>query len=784
MALFFWSSCSTRKDNFASRSYHNVTTKFNVLYNGNVALDKGILDLNSDYEDNYWEVLPVEPLKINEEVIDLPGQKSEDSPKTTFDIAEEKAVKAVQKHGMYIAGNEKNKQIDDAYLLLGKARYYSQRFVPSLEAFEFTLKNNPNSDLNTELRIWKAKTLVRLQNEETAVDQLKLLLRKDNLKKEELEHAHTALAMAYIALDSFPAAIKQLHLALESDENKEQHARNLFVLGQLYDLQKSNDSAQWAFNQLIDYKKAPRKYEVHAYLKNVKYTDDPNELNLLKDKIKKISKDPLNKPYEDEIHYHLAEISFKEGNDTDALKYLHQSVGFPQAKKYQKVLSYERLGDYYFDKTDFVTAAVYYDSVRPHVENSNTKHIKKLERKIKNLEDVVFYENLLKENDSILGLVAMNETDRKTYFEAYIAKLKKADELRAIQIENAERNQTAGNQTIPDTKETTTSKGKWYFYNTQTVAFGKSEFLRLWGKRELKDNWRWAQNKSELVGNEKSANDFRNNSTKEEGQSPDYNVNTYLQKIPTDLKEIDKLKEDNANALYQLGLIYKEKFQVYPLAANRLERFLDKNSKENLNLPAKYHLAKVYEKMGDVRSTDLKTQIISQHPDSRYAQMLQNTKEALVNDSIKTPEMHYEKVYCDYEYEFFDLVLSQCEAAVVQYADEPILPKFELLKAYALYHVKGKDSFVDALEFVVANFPKTEEAIHAQEVLDRLNGIVRPKEEPKEIKVREESKENPRKAFEKTNEPIKGMDEDEKKQKVLEMIKNQGPPPSEKEKRG
>lgn len=760
-----------------------MTTKYNVLYNGNVALDKGILELNTDYEDNYWEVLPIEPLKISEEVIDLPGQKSEDAPKTTFDIAEEKAVKAVQKHGMYIAGSERNKQIDDAYMLLGKARYYSQRFVPSLEAFEFTLKNNPNSDLNTELRIWKAKTLVRLQNEESAVDQLKLLLRKDNLQKEELEQAHTALAMAYIAMDSVPAAIKQLHLALESDENKEQHARNLFVLGQLYDLQKSNDSAQWAFNQLIEYPKAPRKYEVHAYLKKVKFTDDANELAQLKAKIKKISKDPLNKPYEDEIHYHLAEISFKEGNNIDALKYLHQSVGFPQAKKYQKVLSYERLGDYYFDKTDFVTAAVYYDSVRPHVENSNTKHIKKLERKIKNLEDVVFYENVLKENDSVLGLVAMNETDRKTYFEAYIAKLKKEDELKAIQIENAERNQIAGNQTIPDEKENNKSKGKWYFYNTQTVAFGKSEFVRMWGKKELKDNWRWSQNKSEMIGNEKSSNVSKNSSTKGDAQISQYNVNTYLQKIPTDPKDIEKLKDDNANALYQLGLIYKEKFQVYPLAANRLERFLDKNSKENLILPAKFHLAKIYEKLGDTRSANLKTQIISQYPDSRYAQMLQNTKETYVNDSIKTPEMHYEKVYCDYEYEYFDLVFRQCEEAVIQYADDPILPKFELLKAYALYHVKGKDYFVDGLEFVVANFPKTEEAIHAQEVLDRLNGIVKPKEESKELKVREEPVNNPKKGFNKTDEPLQNKEEEEKRQKVLEMIKKQGPP-AENEKKG
>jgi hypothetical protein len=39
-------------------------------------------------------------------------------------LAETKATKAIQKHSMNIDG--RNFQIDEAYLLLGKARYYDQ----------------------------------------------------------------------------------------------------------------------------------------------------------------------------------------------------------------------------------------------------------------------------------------------------------------------------------------------------------------------------------------------------------------------------------------------------------------------------------------------------------------------------------------------------------------------------------------------------------------------------------------------------------------------------------
>jgi hypothetical protein len=33
----------------------------------------------------------------------------------------------------------RNFQIDEAYLLLGKARYYDQRFIPALDAFNYIL---------------------------------------------------------------------------------------------------------------------------------------------------------------------------------------------------------------------------------------------------------------------------------------------------------------------------------------------------------------------------------------------------------------------------------------------------------------------------------------------------------------------------------------------------------------------------------------------------------------------------------------------------------------------
>src|SRR6056300_1336434 len=108
---------------------------------------------------------------------------------------------------MNFNGLERNRKIDDAYLLLGKARYYSQRFIPAIEAFNYVIANYPDADLIAETKIWRAKANVRNDNEERAIETMNLLLYiKDTLETDVSdrikEQAHTAMAMAYMKTDT------------------------------------------------------------------------------------------------------------------------------------------------------------------------------------------------------------------------------------------------------------------------------------------------------------------------------------------------------------------------------------------------------------------------------------------------------------------------------------------------------------------------------------------------------------------------------------------------------
>jgi hypothetical protein len=65
----------------------------------------------------------------------LPGTKQ----KFHFERAEEKKATTIQNISMNIDDGEKNPQMDEAYFIVGqKPDTHDQRFVPALEAFNYT----------------------------------------------------------------------------------------------------------------------------------------------------------------------------------------------------------------------------------------------------------------------------------------------------------------------------------------------------------------------------------------------------------------------------------------------------------------------------------------------------------------------------------------------------------------------------------------------------------------------------------------------------------------------
>ena len=723
--LLFIVSCSTKKDAFLNRNYNALTTQYNILYNGGVAFDQGLNEINLNYEDDFFELLPIEPLSFENIKFRIPilstgakepgigfDVKKTEEPLTPFDIAEQKAVKAIQKHSMNINGKERNKKIDDAYLLLGKSRYYTERFIPAIDAYNYIIANYPNASLINETKIWRAKAHIRIENEELAIETLEILLRKPDLPDFIREDANTALAMAYAKLDSVNTVRNYLWEATKTSKNKTQRARNLFVLGQLYSLDKIKDTASMVFKKLINFKQAPYKFRIHAQIELAKNAvSDSSSLAIL-ERYKKLIKNRDNRPYLDAIYYQVAVLEQERDSLNDAILNYNKSLRAKNGGAKQKTYSYEQLAKIYFKDLDYVTSGAYYDSILQVAKNKNTLRIKRFERRAKNLSSLVKYEKNLQKNDSILTLAALPKEQLEQYFQEYIDKIKKEDE----ELAQKKLNQISFGSSFGGGLQSTKAKGKWYFYNTQSLGFGKGEFKRVWGNRPLEDNWR-ISDKSIIANEPNEDSDFITNM-----KNPRYEISTYLETVPTSAKELDSLTFDRNTALFELGLIYKEQFKNPLKATRNLERLLVSNPDKELILPANYHLYQLYLLTGNAKATQYKDFILNSYPDSPFSKIILNpeielSKEKEVDEDAEVYEIAY-KLYKD---DFFEDAICFIDMTIPTLVEGSILvSKFELLKAYAIGKYQNKDSYIAALEKVAVGYPQTEQGKKALEIMKRL----------------------------------------------------------------
>ncbi len=716
-------SCSRKKDKFISRNFHAITAEYNALYNGYNALEEGRTNLNESYFDNYWDILPIERMEVFEDII-MPGQSQNES----FSRAEEKAVKAIQMHGMDIEGKEKNPQIDEAYLLLGKARYFDQRFVPALEAFNYILYKYPASDKINQAKIWREKTNIRLENDELAIKNLKRLLKQEVLEDQDLADATSILAQAYINTKSVDSAITKLEIAANATKKHEEEGRYRFIQGQLYNTLGYKDSAVYAFDKVIKLnRKIPRIYLISAEIEKIKNFDyeNGNKIELL-ERLTELEENRENRPFLDKIYHQIGEFYLTTNSELLAKSYYNKSLRTNSQDDILMARNYEILGDMNFDKSLYREAGSYYDSTMTRL-TENTREYRTIKRKRDNLGDVIYYEGIANANDSILKIISLPESDRLAYFETFVEQLKiQVEEQKEKQEAQAKNqglitvNNNLGNAMLPSrTGGTPTQAASFYFYNSTTVEYGKNEFIKIWGDRTLEDDWRWGTKNASNTTSDVLGNDIIASATESELLDPQY----YMSKIPSEEKEIDSISRERNYAYYQLGLIYKEKFNEYELAKDKLQNLLQSNPEERLILPSKYNLYKIYEALGQNDEANIsKNDIVSNYPESRYATILSNPELASAKDE-NSPESLYETLYAKLENQEYDEVILKSEEYIRLFDGEPIVPKFELLKATATGRFYGYDAYAQAINYIAITYANTPEGKQAQDI----EGQVLPK---------------------------------------------------------
>ena len=167
--------CSTKRNTFTRRAYHNLTSHFNVYWNGEYALQEGAKSLRRTVKDDYSKVLRVYNYGTKAEAASLNSR---------MDRALEKTSICVQKHSMKFGGRERVRWIDDSYLVMAKAHFYKQDYIAARRTFDFVATEYSKNPIALVANMWLAKTYIQTEDYPKAIATIESLQGKlDGVRK-------------------------------------------------------------------------------------------------------------------------------------------------------------------------------------------------------------------------------------------------------------------------------------------------------------------------------------------------------------------------------------------------------------------------------------------------------------------------------------------------------------------------------------------------------------------------------------------------------------------------
>ena len=692
LIVILFLGCSTQKNKTLNKRYHSTVSSFNVLFNGNESIKEGKESFLKSYQEDFWEILPVEPIESTNKIITVDGLENK-----SFLKAEEKAAKAIQKHSMLIGGVQYNPKTQDAYLMLGRARYLDQRYVPAIEAFNQVYKLNIDNQAWKQSVIWKARSNIRLEQELVAVELLQELLKNKKNSSEIVAKAYSVLSMAYLKLNKTNEALKTLEIAQRNTKDKNHKARLLYIKGQLYEKQNEIDSAKNSFNKILNFKrKISRNIYINAKIKALLYSESLNS----KKEFLKLIKNEENKPYLDKIYYNYSKLLFSTGSVAMAKNFLNMSIKENPADKKLKSKAYIKFSELNFNDTNFLTAGRYLDSTL-QVLDKKSKEFWFYERQKKGIQKVVDLEENLIFYDSLIRLSSYDK--------------KKLDEiLKSISTENKQQSEKSSSNEVR--QDRVFKKTNFYFYNDKIVAFGIKSFKSVWGNRERNTYWR--SEKSILKNNISS-----DNTANEEGSNKPVSENeTQFLELYKDIP-FSEFKKDSLNNIIdlsklELAELYTLKYKNYKLGETVLTQYLSKDPNSNRATKAKYLLYKLYKIQNNEKYIKIKEDIIASDSLSRFAKILLKDPDMLMDEN-KSLALR-DSLAKMFNNQDFEKIIKSVDLNIDIVEKEEIKVDLELLRAQSYGRLEGIEKYTELLKEISKKYLENKTAIDLNKTISMI----------------------------------------------------------------
>ncbi len=722
--LSIFTRCSTEKNTGASRAFHNVTSRYNVYFNANESVKYGLLSIEENIENDFTRLLPIykesDPSAARMVKSDMENAVIKCSKLIEIHSITKKPKrkkKRTRKYQEFASQEEFNKWIDDSYLLIGKAYFYQHNFMAAIDNFGYVIRKYPDDKSHYEAQVWLLRSYTELERYVEASEAIQSIQNEEEFPKKLERDLAIATAEFYKKQGEYEEAIKYLDIAIKKTFFKKNKARLQYIIAQLLKEVGRDAEASEAFAAVT--KMNPGyKMAFNAKINSAGvFTGGDSEK--IKKELEKMLRDKKNVDFLDQIYYALGNIYFKEGNRDIAIDNYRLSVSKSYQNQFQRALSAVTLADIFFEDLRYRDAQSYYDSAMIIIDETYPNY-QQLAANYKSLTSLVDNLHIVERQDSLQKVAQMPEEER----EALIAQLMKDEQERQRNLENVAL-QGAQNQGYNRANRNRMGMGSqqsgagWYFYNPQTVSYGKVTFQQQWGKRVLSDDWRRSNKNSvtpeefdELIGEIDSSQIIIR---EEDPLKKEF----YTQDLPLTDSMMNISHEKIRDALYNAGKIFKSEFGNYPRSAESFED-LNKRYPNNIYLLSAYFdLYDLYDLMGMQQlSEQYKQLIISQFPNSKFAQYLINPNFFIELEArMDSLNRMYSETFRNYKSGRYQHVISLSAQMKTMIPDSQLIPKIDFMETVAKGTQGDVHNFEALLKAYVTTYPSEEPTPLANEIL-------------------------------------------------------------------
>lgn len=758
-AFLLW-SCSTKKNTKATRFYHAFNSRYNIYFNGKTAFDEALKAMQDGYKENYSDQILMYPISAQ--------PKEKQTTGGPFDRAIEKGNKAIKLHSIkakppkkpgwkndpkqraWQEQEEYNPFLKHCWLLVGEAQFYNADFLQASATFSYIARHYAgDEEMVAEARLWQARSYAEMGWFYEAEDILSKL-NTNGIPKKNLNQYAAVYADYLIKEKRFEDAIPYLKTAIKAEKNGKQRARMRYLLGQLYADQELDGLAYQAFQQVIR-SNPPYELEFAARIRQTEVFAGRDYQKVVKT-LKRMAKSQKNQDYLDQVYYALGNVYLNRADTTNAITYYQLGIDSSKQNGMDKALCQIKLGDLYFQMRDYIHAQPCFSGALAGIQKEY-KDYPRVSKLSAVLDELVVHAEAVHQQDSLQALAKMPEAERLAVIDKAIADLIKQEEEEKKQAEkeaylaDQEAKGTGidrpGTETNAIVLPTGSNGSTFYFYNPQTVAQGKTQFQKKWGRRTLEDNWR--RKKKELTTfNDPADTEMADAATEtdlgaegqalptdslESGMDPvaaddPHQREYYLQQLPFTQEDIDASNVIIIDGLYNMAMIYKDKLEDLSLSVEGFEE-LERRFPENEHLLESYY--QVYlialRTHDEALAAAYKQKLIDKFADSDYAVAIADPNyEYNIRMMDAVQDSIYEQTYTAYLADDTTLVRRNYQQVSEKYPLANLLPKFMFLEALTYVQAGDPEGFKAALKALLEKYPKADVSELAGEM---LKGVLR-----------------------------------------------------------